>query len=1604
MRNTGLIAILLATGIHAAFAQSPDEQLYIVTLKDPPVVEQLLQAVPQSPVKARLTGPQAQVAVRDIDTMQALLVQRIEAALPGEVEVAGSVSYLSNALFVRTTARGRQLLEADPDVRSVTTSELRYPVLDSANSQVNAEALWNAVGGAANAGAGIKIAIIDSGIDVTHPMFRGDGMVMPPGYPKVDSGGQAFINQKLIAARSYHSLFPSSRDQKVLTPAEEQGHGTRVAAAAAGRPVNAPLAAIQGMAPGAWLGNYKVFGTPGINSTTTSAAIIKAVEDAVKDGMDIINLSLGGPPRNADGDPEQEAIARAVQAGVVVVVAAGNEGPLPGSVTSPGTSPAVITVGAVSNNRSFGAGLEVQGVPAPPESVRLVAYTPGAEVTIATRVGPFPFRSVVDIDPSELACNPFPAGVFNGQTVLVKRGTCLFQDKANHVFNAGARAMVVYNNVDEGALIMQFTLVRGPSVMIDRQAGEALRDYLRSGAQAQVSLRAESDVVRLSAEADVLLGFSGRGPSVDGAIKPDLVSVGNRLYLAACTNNTCTSGTNLNGYVLNASGTSFATPMVAGAAAILKQLRPDLSPDEIKGLLVGSAAKTPTDGGQPAAITQVGNGRLDLAAALNAESSFSPVSWSIGPIDSRQADALSPRQFRLVNLGARSRGFRLSYWTPTPHGTVSFQVQPSSVTLGPGGSALVTVTPVIQRPLQGGTFQGYLQASDSQGNSLITAPIWGSLLVPNPDRILTISQTGGGFASIGAALAEAEPGNVVEIRDSGTYSERVLINANKQGVTLDGILLRAASGANPVINGAVAAATSSTIRVSGVRGVRLEGLTVQGGAQGIEFDQAAGAVVASRIRANAESATGYGITARNGRIHVFGTSVETSGGAAIAVSEGSALIQQSLVEPSASGGHSGHGIMAVNTGPIAIFDNRIAQVGFGGGAQGIRLSAAPALAKGNLILNNAGATGDGFFARSSLTNLEAVDNLVSGHGRSGFNLTEGASGNLWGNRIANNQYAGLQIGGGSNAIGDRLWFTGNQNGAILVDSGLTLQNSLVSQSANNGVRGTSSVMRLFNSTVTGNTQGFTAVEPFSNLIVNSIIAGNGTNLTGTISGQVTFSLIGGTAPAGSGNLGGDPGFADSSNGDYRLRADSPAVDRGSDAAAAFDFDLAGHQRKAGFAVDLGALEHGPELSAPLGFPVLSTQPRDFLGLALTYLPAPALLEGVESRSAAPSEIPVRIGYRNTGGSATAEEVLTLTAGSQRSVLFSELFGSGAGWLEIQAPRPEVTGFALLGDYDESKLDGAVLAPARSGRLAFADFGSGTETTRIHLLNPNSLAVNVSLIWTPNTGSIQQQAVTIPAGAMLDFQLAERFALNGPGWLSAEGSQPLSGFLVGGSGDTVIGLPGLAASTAAAQLFGAQLAMNSAIESTVTLVNFGTAANVLLQAFDELGTLRAAATVQVPAGQSWRANASQVFGLGSFVGWLRVSAGGASLAGSVRFSDPQGRWAAALPLAPAGAREFVLSHIAQADNIFTGLTLLNPNAGEALVSIEAFDASGRLTGLELTELSGGQKRALLLPEWIPGLDHQIGGYLRVRSNRPVVGFELFGSGDYLAAVPAQVVVE
>ena len=293
-----------------------------------------------------------QLQSRTMVSSQAALARRIESSIPA-AQIRWRYRLVANGMAVVVPRSQLGRLTSLPGVERVYPSVRYRTQLDRSPQQIGAPALWGT--GLTNAGQGMKIAIIDEGIDQTHPLFSPAGYTMPAGYPK---GQAAYTTAKVIVARAFPPARPAWKHAGKPFDPEFSSHGTHVAGIAAGNAgTPAEGARISGVAPRAYLGNYKALTIPtdaDVGLDGNSPELVAAIEAAVADGMDVINMSLGEPEIEPSRDIVVRALAAAARAGVVPVVAAGNdfEGFGRGSVGSPGSSPDAITVGAVTTNRS----------------------------------------------------------------------------------------------------------------------------------------------------------------------------------------------------------------------------------------------------------------------------------------------------------------------------------------------------------------------------------------------------------------------------------------------------------------------------------------------------------------------------------------------------------------------------------------------------------------------------------------------------------------------------------------------------------------------------------------------------------------------------------------------------------------------------------------------------------------------------------------------------------------------------------------------------------------------------------------------------------------------------------------------------------------------------------------------------------------------------------------------------------------------------------------------------------------------------------------------------------------------------------------------------
>jgi subtilisin family serine protease len=446
---------------------------------------------------------------------------------------------------------------------------------------------------------------------------------------------------------------------------------------------------ISGIAPGAWLGNYNVF--PGDVLNATSPDILSAVEAAVEDGMDVLNLSLGGRSRGPeDRDLLALGLDNAVSAGVVVAVAAGNSGPGAFTVESPGRASKVITVAASTNQHFVG---------------QPFTYPADGGATAGAAAGdfdPLPTQSFDLFDTQSDGCTSVDPGA-SGKLALINRGTCSFSQKVANAKTAGAIGVVIINNVAGDPIAMARTAGFDddlPAVMISKNDGAALRS---SGATTASADSTFQEFIT-AANKDILAGFSGQGPTtVDFDIKPDVTSVGvNVLSSITCVNKGPNCPGDGSGWAFF-QGTSMSTPHIAGSAAVLLELHPDWSPAEIKSALVNRAdlvIKDAITGLHDVGPRAQGAGRENLSVAAHVTTWMDPASASFGKVSVANPTSLD---ITLHNPTGRDQTFTVSKTKFTPDtfgGTVS---QLYNAGILSAGDDRITVPTTVVVPANGST-------------------------------------------------------------------------------------------------------------------------------------------------------------------------------------------------------------------------------------------------------------------------------------------------------------------------------------------------------------------------------------------------------------------------------------------------------------------------------------------------------------------------------------------------------------------------------------------------------------------------------------------------------------------------------------------------------------------------------------------------------------------------------------------------------------------------------------------------------------------------------------------------------------------------------------
>ncbi|MBI5720232.1 MAG: S8 family serine peptidase [Burkholderiales bacterium] len=459
-------------------------------------------------------------------------------------------------------------------------------------------------------GKNIKVGIIDTGIDIDHPAFGGTGVPGTTPFPSARViTGYDFVGDAFNSGGSGAALVPVPD----ANPDDCNGHGTHVSGIVGGNG-----GGIKGVAPDVKFGAYRVFGCVG---STTSDIILAALERAYADGMQVINQSLGAA-RQWPQYPTAQASSRLVNKGVVMVASIGNNGPGGSSpdalfaAGAPGVGKDVVGVASFDNaQRAF----SVNGTP--------YGYTPASGAPLPPTSGSLTMAKTGTTATANDACAALPAGSLAGKAVLIRRGTCSFFIKASNAQNAGAAAVVLYNNA-AGALAA--TVAGTPAITIPvvgiTQAQGATLDAAIAGGPTTLSWT--TDVVSFPfGTGGLISGFSSFGLAADLSFKPDVGAPGGGIFSSYPLE--LGGGATL-------SGTSMSSPHVAGAAALILEKAP--VPANLMAAVMQNNSQPKPWSGNPGLgfldfTFRQGGGMLDIPTIINANAFVTPSDLAVGDSD-----------------------------------------------------------------------------------------------------------------------------------------------------------------------------------------------------------------------------------------------------------------------------------------------------------------------------------------------------------------------------------------------------------------------------------------------------------------------------------------------------------------------------------------------------------------------------------------------------------------------------------------------------------------------------------------------------------------------------------------------------------------------------------------------------------------------------------------------------------------------------------------------------------------------------------------------------------------------------------------------------------
>ena len=642
-----------------------------------------------------------------LETDQATFVARLEKAIGHSADVRYTYTNSTNGLAVWLTPTEAAKAARMPGVSSVRQEVIEQLETDAGPTYIGAPSIWGGpdCSGEGTCGEGVIVGILDTGINPGNPSFANPGPVdgyvhtNPYGtgvYVGACDGGGVTCNDKLIGAWDFTST----------TAVDDDGHGSHTASTTAGNFVAASIDAptmtidadISGVAPHANIISYHVCVAGG---GCPSAGTIAAIDQAIADGVDVINFSVGsGSPEDPWDSDSQQAWLAAREAGILVAHSTGNEGPGAATVGSP-LAPWMMHVAATTHNRKFVNSVTgmTGGATTPPADIEGAGVTTGFGPAAIVFAGDY---ASAETETPELCGvggegdfdSPWASDQFDGEIVVCIRGTFGRVEKGANVLASGAGGYIL---VDNGAGLVG-DAHELPGVHITQEDGADLLAWLADGGTGHMATISGALLDDSASNGDIMAGFSSRGPnrSVLDMIAPSVAAPGVDIIAADGVAVDDSWGFN--------SGTSMASPHAAGAAALLVALNPTWTPAEIQSALMttGVTDVLKEDGTTPADWFDMGSGRIQLEAAASAG-----LVLDIDPADFTTADPATggdPASLNLPSMASSQCVLGCS-WTRTVTATTDgtwtataaaddfgLTVEPASFSLLEGETQDVVVT------------------------------------------------------------------------------------------------------------------------------------------------------------------------------------------------------------------------------------------------------------------------------------------------------------------------------------------------------------------------------------------------------------------------------------------------------------------------------------------------------------------------------------------------------------------------------------------------------------------------------------------------------------------------------------------------------------------------------------------------------------------------------------------------------------------------------------------------------------------------------------------------------------------------------------------------